>query len=112
MRKTYNIEHPKIKVPRMFAGVKNDYRKYVKRERKKPLPKGVDYWDFDCKFGNTEAEAKPVHLAELTKCIDTAEEQGLMSFFIEIVAKPGIRMKRKPADADDEAKTKPDADAT
>lgn len=96
MRKTFTLVHPKIKVPRLVDAVKGDIRKYVKRERRKELPAGVDYWDFDCKYGPTEDAAQPVHLAELNKCIDEAEKQQLTSFYIEILAKPGRRRKKTP----------------
>ena len=94
MKRTFNLIHPKKKIARMVEAVKNDVRKYVKRERRKDLPKGVDFWDFDCKFGDTEAEAQTVHLAELDKKIDDAEERGLESFYIEILAKDGNRTKK------------------
>jgi len=94
MKKTFNLTHEKIKYPRLVEGVKNDVRKYIKRERRKELPEGVDFWDFDCKFGDTEAEAKVIHLSEIDKCITDAEARELQSFYIEILAKPGIRTKK------------------
>jgi hypothetical protein len=94
MKKTFHLTHPKIKYPRLIEAVRHDVKKYIKRERNKPLPDGVDFWDFDCKFGNTEEEAQAIHLAEIGKCIDKAEEQQLESFYLEILAKPGHRMKK------------------
>ena len=76
MKKTFNITHPKIKLARLFEGVKHDVKKYVKRERNKKLPAGVDFWDFDCKYGITEAESEVVHLTALNKHIDEAEKLG------------------------------------
>ncbi len=94
MKKTFQLTHPKIKVPRLVDSVKNDVRKYLKRERKKKLPEGVDYWDFDCKFGPTAEEAKVIHVAEIGKCIDAAETDQLESFYVEIQAKPANRTKK------------------
>ncbi len=91
MKKTYSLIHPKIKVPRLVDSIKHDVRKYLKRERRKELPEGVDYWDFDCKFGPTEDVAKVVHVAEISKSIDSALDQELDSFYVEILAKPGHR---------------------
>lgn len=91
MKKTYSLIHPKIKVPRLIDSIKYDVRKYLKRERRKELPEGVDYWDFDCKFGHTEDVAKVVHVAEISKSIDSALDQELDSFYVEILAKPGHR---------------------
>mgnify|MGYP000645644891 CR=1 FL=1 len=65
MKKTFELTHPKVKYPRLVDGVKNDVRKYVKRERRKDLPEGVDFWDFDCKFGDTEAEANAKEALQL-----------------------------------------------
>lgn len=94
MKKTFTLTHPKIKVPRLVDAVKSDIRKYIKRERRKELPEGVDFWDFDCKFGATEEAAQTVHPAELNKCIDAAEKQQLTAFYIEILAKPAHRQKK------------------
>ena len=94
MKKTFTLTHPKIKTPRLFEAVKHDIRKYMKRERRKELPAGADYWDFSCKFGQTEEAAETVHPAALDKCIAEAEAQQLPSCYIEILSKPGYRQKR------------------
>ena len=104
MKKTFRLTHPKIKVARLVESVKCDVRKYLKRERSKVLPEGVDFWDFDCKFGPSADEAKGVHVAEIGKLIDAAHEQQLESFYIEVLAKPGYRTKKPkpvPAENDD-----------
>jgi len=94
MRKTFQLTHPKIKVPRLLDAAKSDIRKYMKRERGKPLPEGADFWDFDCKCGPTAETAESVHPAELNKRMDEAEKQQLTSFYIEVMAKPGHRTKK------------------
>ncbi len=94
MKKTFQLIHSKITYPRLVDGVKNEVRKYIKRERRKELPEGVDFWDFDCKFGDTEAEAKVIHLAEIDVCITDIETRELLSFYIEILAKRGTRTKK------------------
>lgn len=91
MKKTFELTHPKIKLERRVDAVKHEVKKYLKRERKKTLPAGVDYWDFDCQFGNTEAEASPIDLADINKRIDQTQVDGLTSFYIEVIAKEGIR---------------------
>ena len=98
MKKTFELTHPKIKYARLVEAVKHDVRKYLKRERRKELPDGVDFWDFDCRFGDTESEAKTVHVAEICPRIDDAEARGLESFYVEILAKAGRRTK-KPDEA-------------
>ena len=49
------------------------------RERRKELPEGVDFWDFDCKFGHTADESKAIHVSEIPQCINDAEAQQLES---------------------------------
>ena len=94
MRKTFPLTHPKIKLPRLVEAIKHEIKKYIKRERNKQLPEGVDFWDFDCKYGPTAEEATVIHLSEINKCIDNAEEQQLASFYLEILVKPGHRTKK------------------
>ncbi len=95
MKKTFALSHPKLKVARLIEAAKNDVKKYIKRERKKKLPEAADYWDFDCKYGHTEEKAKTIHISEINKCIDEAEKLQLESFYLEILAKAGHRIKRQ-----------------
>lgn len=95
MKKTFKLIHAKIKYPRLIEAAKHDVKKYIKREQRKTLPEGVDFWDFDCRFGHTEEEAKTIHISEINKCIDEAEELQLESFYLEILAKKGLRVKKK-----------------
>jgi hypothetical protein len=99
MKKTFELTHPKIKYTRRVERVKNEVRKYIKRERRKALPEEADFWDFDCKFGDTEAESTTIHLSEIDQRINEAETRELKSFYIEILAKPGVRTKKpRPED--------------
>lgn len=88
MKKTYELSHPKIKVARLIDAAKHDVKKYMKRERRKDLPEGADFWGFNCKFGADAATAKAIHVGEINKHIDEAEHQALPSFYLEIVATP------------------------
>jgi len=100
MKKVFELTHPKVKLERRVDAVKHEVKKYLKRERNKKLPSGADFWDFDCQFGNTKEEAEPVQLSDINKCIDKTQVDGLTSFYIEIVAKEGIRVF-VPRDEDD-----------
>lgn len=95
MKKTFKLSHPKIKRPRLVEAIKHEVKKYLQRERRKPLPAEVDFWDFDCRFGDDEASAATIHVADINKAISGAEERQLESFYLEILAKPG-RRTRKP----------------
>ncbi|MBV1908537.1 MAG: hypothetical protein KUG78_04405 [Kangiellaceae bacterium] len=93
MKKTFVLSHPKIKLPRLVEGIKHEVKKYLKRERNKPLKEGVDFWDFDCRYGVTETTAESIHLSTINKCIDQAEVDQLESFYLEILAKSGTKNK-------------------
>lgn len=97
MKKTFKMTHEKIKRERLVEAIRHEIKKYIKRERNKSLPDGVDFWDFDCKFGPDPENAKEIHVAEITKSIDQAQELQLEAFYLEILAKPGHRTKKPPA---------------
>lgn len=99
MRKTYLLNIEGKNRERLLDASKHDIRKYVKRERSRPLPEGVDYWDFECKFGSNEATAAPVHFATLMGLIDTVASEGGEQFYVEVVTRHGLRTT-KPRDAD------------
>lgn len=94
MKKTFKLTSEKIKPARVAEAVRSDIRKYIKRERRKELPEGVDFWDFDCKVGPTAEEAREVHVSGIGKAIVAAEEQQLESVYVEVIAKPGRRTKK------------------
>jgi hypothetical protein len=96
MKKTFPLTSPTHQPARVVEQIKSDVRKYVKRERKKKLPEGVDFWDFDCRIGQGAAEPEKKHVEEITGAIDQAAASGAEAVFIEILAKPGVRLGGKP----------------
>lgn len=102
MRKTFPFDNPPHKPPQVVAGIKNKVRKYLKRERRKALPEGADYWDFDCQVGQ-EGPERVVHVKELIGEIDAAAAKGWPTIYIEILAKPAKRKPRpRPVTDDDD----------
>jgi hypothetical protein len=98
MKKTFKL-HIEGKHPdRLLEAIKHEVRKYVKRERRKALPQGADFWAFDCKFGVTAEQAEVVRLGEITKKMDEVAVAGGDSFYVEILAAPGVRKARDNAD--------------
>tara|TARA_B100000767_G_C19345946_1_gene361766 strand:- start:101 stop:400 length:300 start_codon:yes stop_codon:yes gene_type:complete len=91
MKKTFSLVHPKIKTARLIELIRRDVKKYLKREKRKTLPGGADYWDFDCRFGITEDKAEMILISEISKCITQVESENLESFYLEILAKPGLK---------------------
>ena len=93
MKKTFVLSHPKIKLPRLVEAIKFEVKKYLRRERKKSLPEGADYWDFDCRFGADKDSAQVIHLGSINQHIDEAEKNELASFYLEILAKPAVKKR-------------------
>lgn len=102
MKKTFKLTDPKIKTARVVESVKHQVKKYFKRERNKPLPEGIDFWDFDCKFADKEENAINVDAADINKLLSAAEAQKLESVYIQILAKPGIKKPRVDEEAIDD----------
>lgn len=94
MKKTFQLRVEGKHPDRVLEAVKHEIRKYVKRERRRALPEGVDYWDFDCKFGATESSAAAVHFASLIDHVDALFKEGGVAFYVEILAKHGVRKVR------------------
>ncbi|MFT6819301.1 MAG: hypothetical protein ACJATT_003123 [Myxococcota bacterium] len=104
MRQTFTFAESSHKPPQALAALKNLVRKYVKRERRKTLPEGVDYWDFACKVGETEETATETHISEVTNHIEAVFDVGTPTVYVEILSKPGVR-KSTSSWADDSSKS-------
>jgi len=94
MKKTFQLNIEGKHRDRVLDAVKHEIRKYVKRERRRDLPEGVDFLDFDCRFGATPDTAAAAHLTALNGLIDTLAKDGGDQFYVEILAKPGHRQAR------------------
>ncbi len=96
MRKSFSFKHPKHKPARVVEHIKYQLRKYIKRERRKALPEGMDFWAFDCQVGR-EGPERELAERELNKAIDEAAEAGWESVYVEVIAKAVKRRGKKPA---------------
>lgn len=94
MKKTFQLQVEGKHPDRVLDAIKHEIRKYLKRERRRDLPTGVDYWDFDCKFGLSAEVAETVHVANLIACIDAAVQAQATAVYVEILATHGVRMKK------------------
>lgn len=100
MKKTFQLHIEGKNNDRVLEATKHEIRQYIKRERRKSLPEGVDYWDFDCKFGSSSQTASAVHLASITALIDALVAEGGDAFYLELIAKPGVRGAGAAPDAE------------
>jgi len=101
MRKTFQLAVEGKNRDRVLDAVKHEIRKYLKRERRRDLPPGVDFLDFDCRFGLAQDSAQPVHLSSLIASLDAAAREGAASCYVEILAKPGHRKPKAAVAAPD-----------
>ncbi len=100
MKKVFLLQQENKNPDRLLEAIKNEIRKYLKRERNKKLPEEAVYWDFDCRFGESSAEAKSLPVSGITGALDKAHEASWTQCYVEILAKPS--MKKEPA-SDEEA---------
>lgn len=91
MKRTFPLQVEGMQPSRVVESIKNDVRKYLKRERRKPLVEGVDFCDFQCKVGLGDTAPEPKHQEEIISAIDHAVAAECPSVYIEILAVPGYR---------------------
>ncbi|WP_127716845.1 DUF6172 family protein [Halobacteriovorax sp. HLS] len=97
MKKIFKLKIDNKTPERQADSIKYEVKKYIKRERKKDLPEGADYWDFDCKIGLEESNANIIHSQEINPSIDKLLNDQVEAFYLEIIAKPGHRAKKPQA---------------
>ena len=95
MKKTFSFKSEKKAPARQMDAIKSEVNKYIARERRKAVPEGAGFWEFDCRFGITEAAAEVIKFVNISSCITQAFEAGNESFYLEILAKPGQPKKPK-----------------
>lgn len=109
MKKIFALTHAKLKPARLVDSIKHDIKKYISRERNKPLPEGMDYWTFDCRFGASEDVAEEVYPSDINKRIDAAVEQELTEIYIEVLSR-SEEHKPRAVEAEGEGEAEGDAE--
>ncbi|WP_219218161.1 DUF6172 family protein [Variovorax boronicumulans] len=94
MRKTFQLQVEGKHPDRLLEAIKHEIRKYIKRERRRELPEGSDFWDFDTRFGADKESAEVVEFPAITALIDGVATAGGKQFYIELLAKPAQRPPR------------------
>lgn len=94
MKKTFPLTHPKTKPERLLDAIRAEVNKYLKRERRKELPEGFDFWDFDCKVGPDSETASALHVEEVSQAIGAVLTGGGETCYVELLAKPAKRRKK------------------
>ena len=100
MKKRFELTAPNKEPQRVLEAVKNEIRKYIKREKRKPLPEGMDIWNINCKFAKDEDEPKEILFQDITKCLDEAATQNCKSIYIELISN-GVKREPKVVQIED-----------
>jgi len=96
MKKTYPLSVAGKHPDRVLDAVKHDIRKYFKRERSRPLPKGADFWDFDCKVGTGADSADSVRVGAVIEAVNAIAQSGAQAVYVEILSKHGVYVAAPP----------------
>ncbi len=94
MKKTFALKAAHKQPERVLDAVRHEINKFLKRERRKELPPGADFWDFDCRLGVDADSASTVHLGELNRSIDDLARSGAEQLHLEITARAAQRSGR------------------
>ncbi|MBC7367807.1 MAG: hypothetical protein H7343_13520 [Undibacterium sp.] len=97
MKKTFPLSVTGIDSPRVIEAIKHDARKYVKRERRKTIPEGTDFWDFACKVGASRDTAETKRIDEVNPAIDAVVLSGAAEIYLEIFAVSGKHIRHPAA---------------
>jgi hypothetical protein len=96
LKKIFELQAANKKPERVSDSIKNELRKYLKRERKKKLPENALFWEFECRFGQTSDTAESLSASELIKALDRAYAADWERCYIEIISKPSSKSKTAP----------------
>ena len=110
MKKTFQLIVANKNKDRQVDSIKNEVRKYIKREKSKRPPEGFNFWAFDCKFGKTKEDAVEIKFVDVIKSIDLASTENYDSFYLELIARADIKKIKEKNDetAEEEEETEED----
>jgi len=113
MKKSFPLQVEGKNPDRILEAVKHEVRKYARREGRKTVPEGFDYWDFDCKVGASPEVAEVATFAQVVTLMDAVAKTGAAVCYVEVLSKPMLRVRKPPTpdDAASEPSHLPDAKA-
>jgi hypothetical protein len=87
MKKIFQLSVEGKNYDRLVEAAKHEIRQYIKREKRKTVPSGKDFWDFECKIGSNNDDAQVIKFSQITSSIDLIVAARGAQFYIEIIAK-------------------------
>ncbi len=94
MKKTFSIKVTNKTPERQVDTIKHEIKKYLARERRKETPEKVDFWDFDCRIGESSTQAEVINVADINSHISKLLEDNKEAFYLEILARPGYKTRK------------------
>jgi len=94
LKKKFELTATNKEPQRVLEAIKNDIRKYIKREKRKPLPEGCNVWNIECKFGQNEDQPQTIEFQDIIKSIDEASQNEAKSIYIELISNAIAREKK------------------
>ncbi len=95
MKKVFNLTVENKNRERQLDSIKNEVRKYIKREKSKLLPEGFDTWRFSCKFALEGEEPQDIEFTNIIKSLDKAYESNKDTFYLEILKQASKRTPKE-----------------
>jgi hypothetical protein len=89
MKKTFKLKVENKNPDRLLESIKHEIRKYIKREKSKFLPDGVDFWKLECKFAQNDEAPSEIKFEDIMAYVNEAAVQGCDSFYLEILSTKG-----------------------
>ncbi len=94
MRKTFPLHLPDRKDSWVMSSILVTLHKYVKRERRKEFPEGMDWWEFRCRIGANEESAQSCELADMPAAIEAIAQAEHPEVYAEIISVAATKPKR------------------
>jgi len=99
MRKTFPLHLPDKTDSQVMTALQLTLNKYVKRERRKPLPEGARGWTLLCRLGTSQETAQPCEWPNVHSGIQAIARAEHPEVYVEIIAAPSMRALAAPAEA-------------
>ncbi len=94
MKKSFKLQAENKNQDRVVESIKNEIRKYIKREQRKALPEDKDFWFFDCKFAKNDETPEEIPFSDIIKFVNEAVEAKSKTFYLEIETRAEQRTKK------------------
>jgi len=104
LKKTFILQNENKNEERVVESIKNEIRKYIKREKRKSLPDGKDFWFFDCKFAKDEETPETISFSDIIKSVNEAVEAKCKTFYLEIISRAESKVVEVEEESEDNTK--------